>query len=127
MYAFVCKMCGRTKTVEAKSGIRQFCSRACWGKSLNIKREKALQPVGYERIKDIDDDGLTNLVLAIVAQAKADVLMFSPKNEIRQDAEEFFLGGYFDAMTGLDGYDVLCRLTDEYEEKQRMKKIRRHW
>jgi hypothetical protein len=120
-------MCGRTKTVEAKSGIRQFCSRACWGKSLNIKREKALQPVGYERIKDIDDDGLTNLVLAIVAQAKADVLMFSPKNEIRQDAEEFFLGGYFDAMTGLDGYDVLCRLTDEYEEKQRMKKIRRHW
>lgn len=125
MYQFVCGMCGKTKTVEQRYDIRKFCSKACYGQYLNTRREKQIQPVEYERIKDINEAGYTALVCAIVAQAKDDVLKYSPKSAVRQDAEDFFLNGYFDELTEMDGYDILCKLSEEYDRRQEAKKKKR--
>lgn len=124
MYQFVCEMCRKTKTVEQRYDIRKFCSKECYGKYLNTRRERQVQPVDYERIKDIHEVGYTNLVCAIVTQARDDVLKYSPKSFVRQDAEDFFLNGYFDALTDMDGYDMLCKLQAEYDRRQQKRKQR---
>ena len=70
----------------------------------------------------MSSEGFFHLVSAIVSQAKADVLLNSPESFVRQDAERFFLSDYFETLTGLDGFEILCKLQDIYEEKQRKKK-----
>jgi GNAT superfamily N-acetyltransferase len=66
-----------------------------------------------------------HLLQAIVAQAKDDILQYSPETQTRKDAEEFFMSEDFAEMTNLDGFDILCRLQDRYDENQRKKKERK--
>jgi len=76
---------------------------------------------GYERLKleNFNDDGADALVRAICERA-ADDWRQGMRTELkhpergatryRVDAERFFLSGYFNLLTGLDGSWVLAKL-----------------
>ena len=77
------------------------------------------------RSGSISDEGFVNLTTAIIQQAKDDVLQNAPGTLLRQDAEAFFMSETFYGMTDLDGFDILCRLQDKYDEKMRKKEERK--
>lgn len=103
--------------------VRKFCSQQCF----RAYREKkyTIEDSGPEMppldVDKISDEGVVALIAGIVAQAKDDVLNFSPGTMFREVAEQFFLSEDFAEMTNLDGFDILCRLQDQYDEKQRKK------
>lgn len=70
----------------------------------------------------IHPTGYDNLVAAICQRAANDVLSYRPDNWIRQDAEHFFISGYFDWLTGLDGFEVLYKLSQMYDEQHKRRK-----
>lgn len=69
--------------------------------------------------KTIHPKGAEYLVRAIVGQARRDYLDSKPESESRKEVERFFLSGYFEVLTGLEGRNVLKRLQAEYDEMQR--------
>jgi len=119
MYESTCKNCGAPMFAEKQLDKRQFCSKRCFGAFLHMQRAKPY--AGGQRIKDIHPEGYNALVRAIVSQAKSDVLTRKPESWIREDAENFFLSPYFETMTGLDGFEILYKLTQQYDEKQKKK------
>ena len=72
----------------------------------------------------LDDTGVKNLTCAIVRQAVQDWrnamrrLKKNPRNQdahgIVVDCERFFLSGYFNTLTGMDGEQFLYRLMERY-------------
>lgn len=121
MHEYACAMCGRKMAVQAKADIRKFCGKVCYGRFLNRKREREVDDVPMPRLIDIHPDGYDALVCAIIRQAREDVLKYSASNHIRQDAEDFFLSEYFEQLTDLDGFEILYKLTEIYNERQRQK------
>lgn len=77
------------------------------------------------KLKDLDKQGVEDLIVAIVKQAVHDwkdakkVLAKQPAsvaaNGSLLDCERFFLSPYFTFLTGMSGRDVLTRLEEEYE------------
>lgn len=123
MYEFTCKGCGKRVVVRLKSDVTAYCGNEC----LTRNRSKHCKHIDYgERsenpVRDIHPTGYDNLVQAICQRAADDVLNFRPGNWLRKDAEHFFLSGYFDQLTGLDGFEVLYKLSQIYEENQRKKR-----
>lgn len=121
MYEYTCANCGKRVAVKTKYDLRKFCGKKCFGAFLHEQRARCIPQEGKPRSRDIHPDGLNNLICAIVRQAREDVMTYSPMSSIRQDAEDFFLSDWFEALTNLDGWDILDRLTREYEAKQRRK------
>lgn len=64
------------------------------------------------------------MTTAIIQQAKDDVMHFAPGTPLREDAEAFFLSEAFYGMTNLDGFDILCKIQDKYDEKQRKREAK---
>lgn len=79
---------------------------------------------GYD-IKDLDEHGVNNLIVAMVEHAVNDwknakrVLSRHPDNDNAWrslfDVERFFLSDYFSTLTGLDGKSTLKRLEKLYD------------
>lgn len=77
------------------------------------------------QIKDLDKQGVDDLIEAIVRQAVRDwkdakkVLDKQPGSIAAErsllDCERFFLSPYFGFLTGMDGRRVLFKLEEEYE------------
>ncbi len=121
-----CKWCGKPMLIQSLTDRRKFCSRQCF----LLDRQKAYTMeddanVVLPPLEEICDEGFVNLTTAIIQQAKDDVMHSSPGTPMREDAEAFFLSETFYEMTNLDGFDILCKIQDKYDEKQR-KKERRH-
>lgn len=120
MYEYKCAMCGKRKTADIKSNVRRFCSKKCYGKHLRMtaeERNNMQNDPDLPPLTQIHDDGFVNLVKAIVSQASRDVLDYSPGTCLRRDAEEFLASNYFRDLTGLDGFEILCKLQDQYDKK----------
>lgn len=121
MYEYTCAMCGKTVVTQSKHDVRMFCSKKCYGQFVHLKREREAD-VPMPRLTDIHPDGYDALVCAIIKQAREDVLSYSPNNHIRQEAEDFFLSDWFAQLTDdLDGFEILYKLTEIYNERQRRK------
>lgn len=122
-----CGICGKLMNIPVTARFPKFCSRACSRENKRRLYEieddgPAMPPLDKNRISD---EGFVNLITAIVSQAKDDVMTFAPGTMYREDAEEFFLSDYFHELTNLDGFDILYRLSQKYEEKQRKKESRK--
>lgn len=105
---------------------RKFCSRQCF----LLDRQKAYTVeddanVVLPPLESLSDEGFMALVTAIVQQAKDDVMNSAPGTVLREDAESFFMSETFYEMTNLDGFDILCRLQDKYDEKMQKKAERK--
>lgn len=121
MYEYTCAMCGKPMFAKTKVELRRFCGKTCYGRFMNRKREREAD-IPMPRLTDIHPDGYDALVCAIVKQAREDVLSYSPNNHIRQDAEDFFLSEWFAQLADdLDGFEILYKLTEIYNERQRRK------
>lgn len=121
-----CKRCGKPMLIQTLTDGRRFCSRQCSRESkIEQYTKEDDENVVMPPLENISDEGFTALVTAIVAQAKDDVMSFAPGNPIREEAEEFFLSETFYEMTNLDGFEILCKLQDKYEEKMRKKAERK--
>lgn len=120
MYEYICKNCGKRVEVRLKTDIHAFCGRDCYIVSLH-KRGKTDDPVAQpgDRVRDIHPDGYDALVAAIIQRARDDVLHYKPGSWIREDAENFFLSKYFEQLTELDGFEILYKLSQIYEEQHR--------
>lgn len=121
-----CKRCGKVMLFNNPSERRKFCSRQCFREQReeDYTKEDDVQVV-LPPLEAICDQGFIALVEAIVAQARDDVLHSAPGTLNREDAEAFFLSETFYEMTNLDGFDILCRLQDKYDEKMRKKRERK--
>ena len=122
MFESKCKWCGKTMTYQSPTDWRKFCSRQCF----LLDRQKAYTieddaNVVMPPLEHITDEGFVNLTTAIIQQAKDDVMHSSPGTPLREDAEAFFMSETFYGMTNLDGFDILCKIQDKYEEKMRKK------
>lgn len=124
MYEYTCAMCGKQMFAKTKLEIRRFCGKTCYGRFLNRKREREMD-IPMPRLTDIHPEGYDALVFAIVKQAREDVLGYSPNNFYRQDAEDFFLSEWFEQLTDVDGFELLYRLTEIYNERQQKAKERK--
>lgn len=121
-----CKRCGKLMLFQHPSEKRNFCGRQCF-------REHRMEQFTTEDdanvvlppLENISDEGFTTLVTAIVAQAKDDVMQNAPGTRLREDAEAFFMSENFYEMTNLDGFDILCKIQDKYDEKMRKKEERK--
>lgn len=125
MYECKCKMCGAVMVARTQHQLRSFCGKKCYGAYNHLKaNDRKLEVLDQDqpRSRYIHPAGYENLVCAIVRQAREDVLSFAPTNLIRQDAEDFFLSEYFEQLTNLDGFEILYRLTEKYNEKHKRKK-----
>lgn len=125
MYEAKCGMCGAPIVYQYKNQERRFCSKKCYGEFARQKRELELDDGMQTRSRYIHPDGYDNLLCAIVRQAKEDIMNYTPATQIRKDAEEFFMSEYFRELTDLDGFDILCKLWDMYDEKQRKKEAKK--
>jgi len=117
-----CKECGKPMLIQCLTDRRKFCSRQCFQKD----RARAYtveddEGVVLPPLEHITDEGFVALTTAIVQQAKDDVMQNAPGTYMREDAEEFFLSETFYEMTNLDGFDILCKIQDKYDEKMRRK------
>lgn len=123
MYEKTCKWCGKTMVFKPNEKVRRFCSKLCYGAEKHHRFNGADNgpEMPLLEVDKISDEGVVALIAGIVAQAKDDVLNFAPGTMYREDAEQFFLSEDFAEMTNLDGFDILCRLQDQYDEKQRKK------
>ena len=120
MYEYKCAMCKKRMTAVNKCDIRRFCSKKCYGKHLHMtaaEKSEIQNDPDLPPLTDINEEGFVNLVKAIVAQASRDVLDYSPATSLRRGAEEFLASEYFHSLTGLDGFEILCKLQDEYDKK----------
>ena len=126
MIEMQCKWCGKTMKFRQRIDVRKFCSRQC-SRANKIRKMTAEDDANVimPPLEHLTDDGFMALVEAIVAQAKTDVMNNEPGNPIREDAEAFFMSENFYELTNLDGFDLLCRIQDEYDEKQRKKEERK--
>ena len=112
--------------VNNRTEVRKFCSRQCFREQREEDYTKEDESaVVLPPLESICDQGFVALVEAIVGQAKDDVLHSAPGTMVREDAEAFFMSEVFYEMTNLDGFDILCKLQDKYDEKQRKKKERK--
>jgi hypothetical protein len=105
---------------------RKFCSRQCF----LLDRQRAYtveddEGVVMPPLEGITDEGFMALTMAIIQQAKDDIMQNAPGTMLREDAEDFFLSEEFYEMTNLDGFDMLCKVQDMYEEKMRKKELRK--
>lgn len=124
MYEYTCKMCGAPMVARTIHDRRSFCGKKCYGAFNRLKwdeRKMSLLGLDQQRSKYIHPNGYNNLVRAIVRQAREDVMSHKPDNWIRQDAENFFLSDYFEQLTNLDGFEILYKLSQMYEEKHQKK------
>ena len=122
-----CKWCGKLMQFKPNERVKTHCSIQC-----HQSQREALYNADDNGPKlprldknDVSDAGVVALIEGIVAQAGEDVLRYSPGTQIRQEAEAFFLSDEFAYMTNLDGFDILCKLWDKYDEKQRKKEARK--
>ena len=121
-----CKRCGKLMIFQHPSEKRRFCSRQCFREqrqedyTIEDNVEIVLPP-----LESICDEGFIALTTAIVQQARDDVMNSAPGTYLREDAEAFFMSETFYEMTNLDGFDILCRLQDKYDEKMRKKEERK--
>ena len=126
MIEVTCKQCEKPMVFQHSSEVRKFCSRQCF----LLDRQAAYTVeddvnVVLPPLEHISDEGFVALTTAIIQQAKDDVLQNAPGTLLRQDAEAFFMSETFYGMTDLDGFDILCRLQDKYDEKMRKKEERK--
>ena len=121
-----CKRCGKVMLFNNRAEMRKFCSRRCFREQReeDYTKEDDVEVV-LPPLESICDQGFIVLVEAIVGQARDDVLQSAPGTMIREDAEAFFLSEVFYEMTNLDGFDILCKLQDKYDEKQRKKELKK--
>ncbi len=121
-----CKRCGKVMLFNNYAERRKFCCRKCFREQReeDYTKEDDAQVV-LPPLESICDQGFIALVEAIVGQARDDVLTSAPGTMIREDAEAFFMSEVFYEMTNLDGFDILCRLQDKYDEKMRRKAERK--
>lgn len=126
MIEMKCKWCGKTMRFRLRSDVRKFCSRQC-SRANKIRKLTTEDDANVimPPLEHLTDDGFMALVEAIVWQAKNDVMNNEPGMPIREDAEAFFMSEHFYELTNLDGFDLLCRIQDEYDEKQRKKEERK--
>ena len=115
-----CKECGKPMLIRSLTDRRKFCSRPCF----LIDRQRAYTieddaGVVMPPLEHITDEGFMALTMAIINQAKDDVMNNAPGTSVREDAEEFFLSEEFYGLTNLDGFDTLCKIQDKYDEKMR--------
>lgn len=120
-----CAWCGKQMAFQTYTDMRKFCSRQCF----LLDRQKAYTMedanVDVPMLEELSDEGFVNLTMAIIQQAKDDVLQNAPGTCLREDAEAFFLSETFYGMTDLDGFDILCKLQDKYDEKMRKKELKK--
>ena len=117
-----CKWCEKPMVFQTPTDRRKFCSRQCF----RAYREKMYTTeddanVVMPPLEDITDEGFIALTTAIIQQARDDVMNSAPGTYLREDAEAFFMSETFYEMTNLDGFDILCRLQDKYDEKMSRK------
>lgn len=118
-----CKWCEKPMQFELPSDVRKFCSRQCF----RAHKEKLYtvedsEGVVLPPLEHITDEGFMALTTAIIQQARDDVTNNEPGTYLREDAEAFFLSETFYGITNLDGFDMLCKVQDRAEEKQRKRK-----
>ena len=65
--------------------------------------------------------GIKNLVEGIVAMAIKDYMTWPPDNEMRKDAERFFLSEWYEILTGKSGLILKSQCDKLYCEKHRKK------
>lgn len=121
MYTWICVTCGKVMQAERKADIRKTCGGLCLEQYTRAKgghRPIFTRPVN----RDLHPDGVDYLIAGIVKQASQDVLRYSPANEIRQDAERFFLSDYFRALTDMDGKEILHKLHYIYNERRKKRR-----
>lgn len=121
-----CKWCNKPMVFQNFSEVRKFCSRQCF----LLDRQKAYTIeddacVVLPPLEHITDEGFICLVEAIVGQAKTNVMTSAPGTYLREDAESFFMSEHFYELTNLDGFDILCKLQDKYDEKMRKKELKK--
>lgn len=121
-----CKWCEKPMQFELPSDVRKFCSRQCF----RAYREKKYTTeddtsVVMPPLEHITDEGFMALTTAIIHQAKDDIMCNEPGTMLREEAEDFFLSEEFYGMTNLDGFDMLCKIQDKYDEKMRRKEWRK--
>lgn len=117
-----CKECGKPMLIQCLTDRRKFCSLQCF--LLDRQRAYTVEDdanVVMPPLEHICDEGFMALTTAIIQQAKDDVMQNAPGTLLREDAEEFFLSETFYEMTNLDGFDILCKIQDKYDEKMRKK------
>ena len=73
------------------------------------------------KAEDLNTEGCIQLVNAIVTRAKLDYMRTKPGTTARQEVEDFFTGGMFDRLTGLDGEEALAILRSNYYKNKRIK------
>lgn len=126
MIEMKCRWCEKPMVFQSPADRRKFCSRQCFlldrQKAYTIEDNVEVVMPPLERICDV---GFINLTTAIIQQAKDDVMQNAPGTLLREDAEEFFLSETFYEMTNLDGFDILCKIQDKYDEKMRKKAERK--
>lgn len=121
-----CKQCGKLMIFQHPSEKRNFCGRQCF-------RENRMEKYTTEDdanvvlppLENICDEGFVALTTAIIQQAKDDVMHSAPGTPLRDEAEAFFMSETFYGMTNLDGFDILCKIQDKYDEKMRKKAERK--
>ena len=121
-----CKECGKPMLIQSLTDRRKFCSRQCF--LLDRQRAYTVEDdanVVMPPLEEICDEGFVALTTAIIQQAKDDVMQNAPGTCLREDAEAFFLSETFYGMTNLDGFDMLCKIQDKYDEKMRKKAERK--
>lgn len=121
-----CKECGKPMLIQSLTDRRKFCSRQCF--LLDRQRAYTVEDdanVVLPPLEEICDEGFVALTTAIIQQAKDDVMQNAPGTCLREDAEAFFLSETFYGMTNLDGFDMLCKIQDKYDEKMRKKAERK--
>lgn len=120
-----CKWCGKPMVFQHPSEKRKFCSRQCF--LLDRQKAYTVEDGGPELppLESICDEGFVNLTTAIIQQAKDDIMHSAPGTPLREDAEAFFMSETFYGMTNLDGFDILCKIQDKYDEKMRKKEARK--
>lgn len=122
-----CKWCGKTIQYRLGQNAPQFCSVQCHAaeRESRYNADDTGPKMPMLDKNNISDAGVVALIEGIVTQAKEDVLNQSPGTQIREEAEAFFLSEEFSYMTNLDGFDILCKLQDQYDERQRKKEERK--
>lgn len=108
--------------IQSLTDRRKFCSRQCFqqdrARAYTVEDDEG---VVMSPLEHICDEGFVNLTTAIIQQARDDVMQNPPGTYTREDAEAFFLSETFYEMTNLDGFDILCKIQDKYDEKMRRK------
>ena len=121
-----CKECGKPMVIHTLTDRRKFCSRQCFlldrSRAYTVEDDEG---VVMPPLEHITDECFMALTMAIIQQAKDDIMSNAPGTAVREDAEEFFLSETFYGMTNLDGFDMLCKIQDKYDEKQRLKELKK--